>query len=114
MNNKKFTLPILDIYNDVPRFRNNGTNDKLYEILSKQIKKMDEELKEFKKAIEYKQNYEVLYESLDLLQSVLSINDLLYANCEVFDYIINEHKTKLKLKDWKYKGNYEININYGE
>lgn len=112
MMEKSFNLPILKNYENVPSFKNNGKNEKLYEILTKQSNKIQEELNEFKDALSKNSNYEMLYESLDLLQSTLSIIDILYSNCEVFDYILNEHKTKLMYRDWKYKGSYNINIKY--
>lgn len=112
MTEKNFNLPILKNYEKVPTFKNNGKNEELYKILEKQANKIDEELKEFKETLKNNLNYEMLYESLDLLQSTLSITDILYSNCDIFDYILAEHKRKLKYRDWKYKGNYNINIKY--
>lgn len=109
---KEFNLPILKNHENIPEFKNNGKNEELYKILEKQSKKIEEELKEFRKTLKNNLNYEMLYESLDLLQSTLSIIDILYSNCDIFDYILLEHKKKLQYRDWRYKGNYEIKIKY--
>lgn len=114
MTEKNIVLPILKNYEKIPAFKNNGKNEDLYKILGMQAKKIDEELKEFKETLKNNLNYEMLYESLDLLQATLSIIDILYSNCDIFDYILLEHKTKLQYRDWKYKGSYEIKIKYDE